>query len=57
VCIVLLLIPNNLSNMSRMNASPDGSSCVYPSSLSQDLMVSVILCTYQVRPSLTWVED
>jgi hypothetical protein len=33
VCIVLLLSPNNLSDMSRMNASPDGSLCVYPSSL------------------------
>jgi hypothetical protein len=57
VCIVLLLSPNNLSDMSCMDANPDESLCVYPSSLSQDLMVSVILSASRVRPSLALAED
>jgi hypothetical protein len=57
VCIVLILSPNNLSDMSCMDANPDDFSCVYPSSLSQDLMVSMILSASWVRPSLALVED
>jgi hypothetical protein len=57
VCIVLLLIPNNLSYMSCMNVITDGSLCVYPSSLSKYLMVSMILSASWVRPSLALAED
>jgi hypothetical protein len=57
VCIVLLLSPNNLSNMGRMNVSPNGYSYVYPSSMSEDIIVFVILSTSQVRPYSTLVED
>jgi hypothetical protein len=36
---------------------PDGSLCIYPSSLSQDQMVSVILIVSRVRPSSALAED
>jgi hypothetical protein len=57
LCIVLLLSHDNLSNMSRMNVSPNGSSCVYPLSMSQDLMVSMILSASRVRPSSALAKD
>jgi hypothetical protein len=57
MCIVLILSPNNLSDMSCMDVNPNEFLCVYPSSLSQELMVSIILSTSQVRPSSALVED
>jgi hypothetical protein len=44
-------------DMSHMNDSLDGSSYVYPSSMSQDLMVSMILYASRVRPSSALAED
>ena len=57
VFIILMLSPDNLSDMSCMDANPDDFSYVYPSSLSQELMVSMILSASWVRPSSTLVED
>jgi hypothetical protein len=57
VCIVLIISPNSLSDMSYMDANRSDFRVFNPSSLSQDLMVSVILSTSQVRPSSTLVED
>jgi hypothetical protein len=57
VCIVLMLSPNNLSDMSCMDVNPNDYSGVYPSSLSQDLMVYVVLSASWVRPSPTLAKD
>jgi len=57
VCISLLLSHNNLLAMSCMNTIPNGYLCIYPSSLSQDLIIYVIISTYQVITSPTLDED
>jgi hypothetical protein len=52
-----MISPNNLLYMRCMDANPDNFSCFYPSSMPQDLMVSVILSTYWVRPASTLAKD
>jgi len=57
VYFFLKLSPNNVSDMSCMDANSDDFSFVYSSSLSQDLMVFVLLSVSCMRLSSALVED
>jgi hypothetical protein len=51
VCIVLLINHSKSLDMECVNAIQMDLGLFSPSSLTQDLMVSVILSAYRVRPS------